>query len=159
MDCTCGSCEMDITAYKFFWKPRSNNLLRKRKAGIFIFDPETKRVVLVQSRGNLWGCPKGSLNPGEQFEEGAVREVKEETGLDIDPNILNKSISFNSQIKYFYIHMNYKKVNVQNFRGNDANSVGWFHIQCIKNFHKQENMKFTKHTKMLFNKLLGITLE
>ncbi len=28
-----------------------------------------------------WSLPKGKLEPGESFEEGALREVEEETGL------------------------------------------------------------------------------
>jgi len=31
-----------------------------------------------------WICPGGRLNPGESIEEGIRREVKEETGLDIE---------------------------------------------------------------------------
>ncbi len=30
-----------------------------------------------------WTLPKGKLNPGETHEEAALREVKEETGLDV----------------------------------------------------------------------------
>ena len=28
-----------------------------------------------------WSLPKGKLDPGESFEEAALREVEEETGL------------------------------------------------------------------------------
>lgn len=31
-----------------------------------------------------WGLPKGQIDPGETPEETAVREVKEEAGLDAD---------------------------------------------------------------------------
>ncbi|MCX6023105.1 MAG: NUDIX hydrolase [Chloroflexi bacterium] len=31
----------------------------------------------------LWTLPKGTPNPGEEIEETAVREVTEETGLDV----------------------------------------------------------------------------
>jgi 8-oxo-dGTP diphosphatase len=42
-------------------------------------DPQ---VLLVhRSRYDDWSFPKGKLDPGEKFEEAALREVKEETGL------------------------------------------------------------------------------
>jgi len=31
----------------------------------------------------VWGLPKGTPNPGESLEQTAVREVREETGLDV----------------------------------------------------------------------------
>jgi len=38
-------------------------------------------VICPQGR-RLWALPKGHLNPGETAEQAALREVKEETGLD-----------------------------------------------------------------------------
>jgi 8-oxo-dGTP diphosphatase len=40
------------------------------------------RVLLVhRPRYDDWSLPKGKLDPGESFEEAALREVGEETGL------------------------------------------------------------------------------
>lgn len=41
--------------------------------------------VLLQKRGdcNKWGLPGGALELGESAEEALIREVKEETGLDV----------------------------------------------------------------------------
>ena len=40
------------------------------------------RVLLVhRPRYDDWSFPKGKLDPGESFEEAAVREVEEETGV------------------------------------------------------------------------------
>ena len=40
------------------------------------------RVALVhRPRYDDWTLPKGKLDPGESFEQAAVREVEEETGL------------------------------------------------------------------------------
>jgi mutator protein MutT len=35
------------------------------------------------NNGNLWGLPAGKIEPGESQEEAAVREVEEETGLQL----------------------------------------------------------------------------
>jgi 8-oxo-dGTP diphosphatase len=43
---------------------------------------EDGRVVLVhRPRYDDWTLPKGKLEPGESFDEAALREVEEETGL------------------------------------------------------------------------------
>jgi 8-oxo-dGTP pyrophosphatase MutT (NUDIX family) len=40
------------------------------------------RVLLVhRPRYDDWAFPKGKLDPGESFEEAALREVEEETGV------------------------------------------------------------------------------
>jgi len=37
---------------------------------------------------NFWSLPMGGVEKGETFEEGAARELKEETMLDINPKSL-----------------------------------------------------------------------
>lgn len=46
--------------------------------------------VLLQKRAdcNKWGFPGGAIELGETPEMAAIREVKEETGLDVDVNKL-----------------------------------------------------------------------
>jgi 8-oxo-dGTP pyrophosphatase MutT (NUDIX family) len=43
--------------------------------------------VLLQRRSDngLWGLPGGAVEPGESVREAIVREVWEETGLEIEP--------------------------------------------------------------------------
>jgi 8-oxo-dGTP diphosphatase len=38
-------------------------------------------VLVHRPRYDDWSFPKGKLDPGESFEEAALREVEEETGL------------------------------------------------------------------------------
>jgi 8-oxo-dGTP diphosphatase len=42
---------------------------------------ETEILVVHRPRYDDWSFPKGKLDPGETFEEAALREVREETGL------------------------------------------------------------------------------
>jgi 8-oxo-dGTP pyrophosphatase MutT (NUDIX family) len=54
-------------------------------AGGIVIDKETgtPRVLLVHRPSyDDWSFPKGKLEPGETIEEAALREVREESGLD-----------------------------------------------------------------------------
>jgi len=46
--------------------------------------------VLLQRRtdNGFWGLPGGAVEPGESVSEAAVREVREETGLEVVPGRL-----------------------------------------------------------------------
>ena len=44
-------------------------------------DDETEVAVVHRPRYDDWSFPKGKLDPGETFEDAALREVREETGL------------------------------------------------------------------------------
>lgn len=49
---------------------------------------EGGRVLLVQNRwpiGTVWSLPGGRIEPGEAAPDAAVREVREETGLVVEP--------------------------------------------------------------------------
>lgn len=53
------------------------------KAGCVVTD-ERGRVLLVNDRINaIWTFPKGHLEAGEELSETAIRELKEETGYDV----------------------------------------------------------------------------
>jgi 8-oxo-dGTP diphosphatase len=46
---------------------------------------EKAHVALIATRGSTrWGLPKGAVMEGETSEQAAIREVKEETGLDAE---------------------------------------------------------------------------
>ena len=45
-------------------------------------DGET-RYLLIANPSGIWGFPKGHMEAGETERETALREIKEETGLDV----------------------------------------------------------------------------
>ena len=56
------------------------------KAGAVIFSKENpdKILVLYQEKHDDFSLPKGHLEAGETLKQCAIREIKEETGLDIE---------------------------------------------------------------------------
>lgn len=47
-------------------------------------DEAVEIVIIHRPRYGDWSLPKGKLEKGESFEQAAVREVEEETGLIVD---------------------------------------------------------------------------
>ncbi|WP_226536888.1 NUDIX hydrolase [Fictibacillus halophilus] len=50
---------------------------------VVIIVNKKEEILLQHRRDGGWGLPGGLMELGESFEETAIREVKEETGLDI----------------------------------------------------------------------------
>jgi 8-oxo-dGTP diphosphatase len=52
-----------------------------RAAGGVVFDGEGRVAVVHRPRHEDWSLPKGKLEPGEDWETAALREVEEECSL------------------------------------------------------------------------------
>jgi 8-oxo-dGTP diphosphatase len=50
-------------------------------AGGLVIDDDGRVAVVHRPRYDDWSLPKGKLDPGEDFEQAALREVEEETGI------------------------------------------------------------------------------
>lgn len=157
--CENGCCKYEIREYKkCSFQPRT-----KQKAGVFIYDSVTHKVLLVQSRGNLWGPPKGSLEINETYSECAIREVFEETGICLQNNDIadnNKFIFNNSH--YFYCELQETPVTLDspmsNSDVNDASGIGWFRIECLIKLIKNKTININFHCRLLLEYFLKISL-
>jgi 8-oxo-dGTP diphosphatase len=55
-----------------------------RGAGVALIDADGRILMIKEAYGRRrWGLPGGGQQPGEDSRETAVREAKEETGLDV----------------------------------------------------------------------------
>lgn len=76
-------------------------------------------ILLVHPANASWqrqpfGIPKGGIEPGEDYLDCALREVKEETGISVDPTLISTSPKFfvfyrngvpHSRCAYFEVHL------------------------------------------------------
>lgn len=63
-------------------KNKEENAIQEKSCGCVIM--ENNKVLLIQHRIGHWGFPKGHVEAGETEKETAIREVKEETGLEVE---------------------------------------------------------------------------
>lgn len=67
------------------------------------------RILLVQNRwpvGVFWSLPGGRIEPGEAAVDAVVREVREETGLVVEPGDLAYVLdAFNREMGYQFLYL------------------------------------------------------
>ncbi len=66
----------------FLWKDFQNRFKIIEAAGGVVFSPE-KRILFIY-RNEKWDLPKGKIEKNESVQEAAIREVKEECGIEND---------------------------------------------------------------------------
>jgi len=72
-----------MSTLKFGERIGRNGVLRPG-ASALIFDESRERILLTQREDNgRWCLPGGGMDPGESAAEACVREVLEETGLEV----------------------------------------------------------------------------
>ena len=153
--CRKGCCLVQIKTYNIIKRYFNRNY---RKAGVFIYDPNEKKVLLVQSRGHLWGPPKGSLNVDEKDTDCAIREVKEETGLNISCENFSDYVKIRNKAVYSYLEMDSCDIKVQdNIEDNDANGITWIKVSCLENAIIDGNIVLNHYAKIVFWKFLNKT--
>ncbi|MCA9396657.1 MAG: NUDIX domain-containing protein [Candidatus Omnitrophica bacterium] len=126
----------------------------ERSAGIIpvrIVESEI-RYFLIQHLAGHWGFPKGHHEEGESDLEAAVREFKEETGLD-DPQILRShpfeeryvitrdDIAIDKCVKFFLAVAGDGSPSVQK---SEIQNCGWFNFE-----QAFEKITYTESQKVL----------
>ena len=90
-----------------------------KTCGVFLLDRDNQLLICHPTGksdfGNVWSIPKGLQDDGERDEETAVRELLEETGIEIEEEELffigkNKYKNKNKVLYAYFIKLNkYKK--------------------------------------------------
>ena len=130
--CPNGCCKIYVNTYnnkniKFY------NRSSRRKAGVFIEDKSHNKVLLIQSNGNMWGPPKGTLKYGETDRICAIREVEEETGLKISTDDFKKALNIQNRAIYFYVEKDICPVEIPTkYIDNDVTGITWINPDCLE---------------------------
>ena len=96
---------------------------------------EAGRVLLVR-RGSEplkghWSLPGGLLEVGESLTEGVIREVREETGLTVEPlelvELLDRIHREGDRVRYHYVIADYlcRMTGGELVAASDADAVRW----------------------------------
>ena len=126
------------------------NIKREKSCGCIII--EKSKVLLIQQTKGHWGFPKGHMEAGETEEETAIREVKEETNLDVEINE-NKRYT----IEYYTDKGTYKQVVLfiakkisgnEQCQENEVKSMKWMTFEEALKTITYDN------TRELFNKII-----
>ncbi|MDH7564725.1 MAG: NUDIX hydrolase [Candidatus Bathyarchaeota archaeon] len=102
--------------------------------------------ILLEKRGNepgkgKWSIPGGIVELGERLEDSVVREVKEETGLEVeDPQLLdvvsNMVLDGRGRVKYHFVIVDYL-VKLKGGKGkaaDDAEELEWVPLEEVEKY-------------------------
>lgn len=130
------------------------NVGKRIRAGVFLYCPPENKLLIVQVYNQYYGLPKGGVEKDESLVVGALRELKEEAGIELTLDNIdeNKKIVLN-QATYFIVEVDTcLDTSIQVFDGNDVTGVGWVHIDCIC---KLQHDCVTSHLIKAVKKILG----
>jgi len=127
-DKKCCSIEVLETSTSFIFPKKEN----KSKAGVLFFNPEDHRVILVQSIGETWGLPKGKMEKDETNYECAIREVREETGIEVEKKDFLKSIKIKKTVYFYTEKIIEKPLKIQDIKDNDVFGITNIKLSCLE---------------------------
>jgi 8-oxo-dGTP diphosphatase len=121
--------------------------------------------ILLEKRKNepgkgKWSIPGGIVELGEEAEQTAVREVKEETNLTVEkPELIdvvdNMELDENGKVRYHFVIIDYF-VRLKGGRlkaSSDAAELRWVSLDDVENYALTETFRefFTKNYERLKN--------
>lgn len=107
-------------------------------AGGILIDIISNKLLLVKGP-TKWSLPKGHLEIGETYNQCAMREIKEETNIDIMINRYDTYVRINNYIYYVKYVCDSYLLDIHPNDINEISDIGWFSLDDIKkmncNYH------------------------
>lgn len=132
----------------------------RTKAGALIYDPQTERILLIQSRHLKWGLPKGSAEEkDETIHATALREVQEETGITIPQElIMSAPLHRVFRCSYYYIKLPLQPVKLLETADNDSTGMTWIRPECLTQLVRNGTMDVNAHFRKIFHDIFKVTI-
>ncbi len=144
------SAEKIILRNKNFKSINKYKKISEKSCGCIIID-KGKVLLIQQKRGN-WGFPKGHVEFNETERQTAIREVKEETNLDVrifkNKRYIEKYISNNGKLKQVVYFLAKHTGGIEKKQDSEIKSMIWLNFEDAINKITYEN------TRKLFLKVL-----
>lgn len=127
-----------------------DQMIIQRLAGAVVYAEHEGEIylALVHDIFGHWTLSKGKIEEGEGLEEGAIREIKEEIGLDIEIETKlgdNEYVAskpdigkYRKQVTYFLGRSEYKEITLEQKGGLD--DAQWFRIADILELNFYEDI-------------------
>ncbi len=117
------------------------------------------RVLLIRRGGEPlkgeWSIPGGMLELGEELAEGVRREIKEETGLEVEPvevlDVFDRIMRVGSRVQYHYVIVDYacRLTRGRLKPASDVLEASWARREDLPKYHLTE--KATEVIRKAFN--------
>jgi len=106
------------------------------------------QVLLIRRGGEPlkgeWSIPGGLLELGEELAEGVRRELKEETGLDVEPfevlTVFDRIFRDGTRVQYHYVIVDYvcRRRGGRLTAGSDVVDARWVRREDLPQYHLTE---------------------
>lgn len=107
-------------------------------AGGILIDIELNKLLIVKGPSK-WSLPKGHLENGETYNQCAMREIKEETNLDVIINRSDIYVRIKNYVYYIKCIFDLPLLDIHPNDTDEISDIGWFSIEDIKkmncNYH------------------------
>ena len=92
-----------------------------------------------------WGCPKGHMKKGESFAQCAIREIYEETGLDIIITNATPYLQFQDTVYYLIRIRMRDNINAPDTK--EVCEVCWKSFEELQHVNKNRALKFITQSR------------
>lgn len=119
-----------------------NNMIKKA-GGIILNNDRSGIAIIYRANSNDWSFPKGHIEKGESSLDACMREIKEETGLDVE--LLKELPALDYEDKkgnIINLNMYLVQSSEDDFvKENPKDILKWVNLNEVKDILSYENLK------------------